>query len=251
MQIEDAKLSEILSQAEMIQRCFLSIHKFNIDFLQKNILILQENIKLMQSICYRLADVANIGAQKLNLIYTMIGESKFKPIDPYPSENSHAIYKNKILGIKKQLTETNNVHVRLIAEEKEIPTNDLFYDEITKEYVININGYNIKGNLCNIEKKPISFSKTCRDTHCQNPQCRYWHKYNTRTLAIGSWLYSSISNKNCRHIGGLRTISNDIKMLSEKDYHEEISNRESQLMHDILVFIILCNEGLVKKYKMH
>ena len=49
-----------------------------------------------------------------------------------------------------------------------------------------------------------------------------------------------------RHIGSANTLLYDLSVLKSKQYLDEISTREGQLMHDILIYLILHNKGMLE-----
>jgi hypothetical protein len=260
---QDLKISEILNEAEEIHKKFTSLQKFNIENVKKSILYLQSQIKFLQAICRRMADISNMGTQQINLINKIImTENKLNAIDPQPNGHTHAFYKNQITGEKKELIKNVSIAVKPIQTEHFIGYNELYYDMTRKEYIININGYNVRGNFCRIEKHPKKNYRKCKDgPKCKDiKNCQWWHSQderlenninaeNYRSLSNGSWLYSSLDKHDFnRHIGGLDTIENDISTMSKKQYEEEVEIREAQLMHDILVFLILTNNGMVKRF---
>jgi hypothetical protein len=126
----------------------------------------------------------------------------------------------------------------------------------TQQYCIKINNNLIMGNIGNIYSKKNDAEKInkCKYTDCNNKfygkECRYYHNNINRNFTNYSWNHINknkdgkldIKNKitkydedNSRFIGSLNTLMEDLPYSStnEKDL------RNSQLMHDILLFIVL------------
>jgi len=126
----------------------------------------------------------------------------------------------------------------------------------TQQYCIKINNNLIMGNIGNIYSKKNDAEKInkCKYTDCNNKfyekECRYYHNNINRNFTNYSWNHINknkdgkldIKNHiikydedNSRFIGSLNTLMEDLPYSStnEKDL------RNSQLMHDILLFMIL------------
>ena len=72
---------------------------------------------------------------------------------------------------------------------------------------------------------------------------------NVRNFTIGSWIYTKNKYKYyARHIGSRDKLSIDIKLLKLSQYHNEVNNRECQLMHDLLIYMILNSFSLISNF---
>jgi hypothetical protein len=126
----------------------------------------------------------------------------------------------------------------------------------TQQYCIKINNNLIMGNIGNIYSKKNDAEKInkCKYTDCNNKfygkECRYYHNNINRNFTNYSWNHinknkdgkldiknniTKYDEDNSRFIGSLNTLMEDLPYSSanEKDL------RNSQLMHDILLFIVL------------
>jgi hypothetical protein len=94
--------------------------------------------------------------------------------------------------------------------------------------------------------------------------CKYYHDVrdyqsnnkpvpidNHRNFTVGSWIYSKTKNPRtyfARHLGSKDRLLYDLQTLKYVQYKNEISNREGQLIHDLLIYMILNNQGLLKNH---
>lgn len=138
----------------------------------------------------------------------------------------------------------------------------IYFITETKEYCFKINNNLIKGNIGNIidksnkEKERTNF---CKNTSCNgeiyNKKCKFLHLNEVKNFPSYSWKYinknkmgkfnitGSSNNKtiskydveNTRHIGSLDSLNEDLVL---SDINEK-KLRNSQLMHDILLYQIL------------
>lgn len=234
--------------------------------LEEKVLELQTHIKNIQSVARRMADVSNICNQMV--LYNKKRDGSVKYINPYPTENDHAVLRINEPDEKKEIIDNVYIPVRHVKTTTEIPVSNIYYVENIKQYVINIAGVNIRGNLANICKYQHVKSARCEYGRLCNSlknktRCNYYHepedyiKTNMevpdepRNFTVGSWLYSKNRNPRTyftRHIGSKDTLIRDLHMLKTIQYREEISNREGQLIHDLLIYMILHNKGLLERY---
>lgn len=125
----------------------------------------------------------------------------------------------------------------------------------TNEYCLKINNNLIKGNIGNILSKNKEKTQTCKKKNCNgtffNKSCKYLHQNEVKNFTDYSWKYINknkmgkvhsstkmINNydiENTRHIGSLDSLNEDLVLT---DLHEK-NLRNSQLMHDILLYQIL------------
>jgi len=222
---------------------------------------LYTDIKLIQSVSRRLADVAN--ACKDFLPNTDINE--ITNIDPMPDKDDHVISRTMINENNKNLVDEIEVPVITVESEVMVPVSNIYYIRDINQYAVNIQGTLIKGGLLDIKHKPQINSRRChkKDTciNLKNNTCEFYHPSTdyitnglnipskTRVLSPASWVYCKKNKKYTRKIGGVSTITNDIKSLTKNSYTEELHNRESQLIHDILVYQILHKNKLLPNYE--
>jgi hypothetical protein len=235
--------------------------------LEEKIHNLQIGIKNIQAISKRMADVSNI----INRI--LLNKNKKRNdktyIDTYPYEQDHAVMRFKYPEEKKEIANNIDLPVKIVEKECEIPISKLYYVKEYDQYAINIEGLIIRGNLSNIVEYQTEKSARCEyGIECKsfkkNIPCKYYHdpddyiklnipipKDNIRNYTVGSWLYSRNKRPKTyftRHIGSGDTILYDLVKLRKMQYKEEIDNREGQLIHDLLIYLILHNKGLLERY---
>ena len=152
-----------------------------------------------------------------------------------------------------------NLPIKTVDRISKIPISYVYYITSLNCYAININGMIIKGDICDI--LPYGSPKTSLCSYgliCKNQNtCQFYHKTDKckRAFTPGSWIYNPISARNrpskyyTRHIGNASTLLFDIKMLSKSHYNEEVNNRETQLIHDLLIYTTLNTNGLIDEYK--
>jgi hypothetical protein len=248
----------------------------NIAKLEEMVKNLQVGIKTIQSVAKRMADVSNVINHMLN--YKKANKPKLKEeakknknaLDPYPTENDHAVLRvlYPLPEENKDIIENISIPVRMVQKLADIPINHLYYIKELKQYAININGVVIKGNLANITNYQSECSARCDyGTECKGFKtgipCKYYHdpedylKLNlpipdiTRNFTVGSFIYSQTRKPKTyftRHIGSYNNLVQDLQNLKTVQYREEISNREGQLIHDLLIYNILHSKGLLIRY---
>lgn len=235
--------------------------------LKKRILTLQMYIKNLQAIAKKMADVSNTATQILLLRKKNVD----KVIDPYPTENDHATLRmsDPYSVETKEIIEGVKIPVKMVANLSEIPVSSLYYVESHKQFAFNILGINIKGNLANISNYGKECTASCEyRTECKsfkkNVKCKYYHDPEDfinlgidvpndlqRNFTVGSWIYSKTKKHNsyfARHVGSLDSLALDLYLLRKMQYKEEVYNREGQLIHDLLIYLILHNQGYLEKY---
>ncbi len=209
---------------------------------------IQNNIREMQAVCYKLAKISNVATNALR-----VRNKRVKSVvDCYPTDYTveSVIYKKQ----EKLPVEIDiNIPIKIVNEISDVPVSYLYYVRSTSEYAVNINGLNITGDLCVISNKKEN-SVVCNKANCNVVDCSYYHTrqqcsevhsaYTPRNLPIGSYVHGSIGRK----CGSRLTLLKDISEMSNLDYHLELSNREPQLLHDILIYQILHEKSLIKKY---
>jgi hypothetical protein len=255
---------------EYIDKFGIALHT---DKLEEKVQQLQINIKNIQSVAKRIADVSNIINQIIlhkKAIIPINNIRTLSPIDPYPTANDHAVLRT-IYPLKqesKTIIDDISIPVKIVEDVSHIPINNIYYINSLKQYAINIAGVVIKGNLSNIVEYQTEKSARCEyGTECKSfkklTNCSYYHdpedyiKLNLpvpnhiRNFTVGSWIYSKSKRPKTyftRHIGNRKTLLYDLSLLKTIQYREEISNREGQLIHDLLIYLILHNKGLLERY---
>ena len=260
----DTTLREYLKQADDIHNF---IEKFYMETpayaLENKINQIHISIKNIQSVAKRLADIANIITR-----LTRIKKKDIKTLDPYPKETDHAVLRTMYSEEKKEIVDEVSISTKTVEFVKDLPINNLYYVESLKQYAININGIIIKGNLGNIVNYRDKYSARCEyGIYCKSfknkKECEYYHDpedyiYHkqqvpdiVRNYTAGGWLYCNKKKPSTyytRHIGSKDKISYDLAMLKKTQYIEEVSIREGQLIHDLLIYLILNQEGLLERY---
>ncbi len=254
----DKSLNEILSEADSYHNQLLKLCVvMKTSDMEERVLEMQNNIRMLQGIAKHIADVSNLYNTVL-LQRRSVGSIKY--IDTYPTENDHVLLRE---SETKELTPEIKIPVKTVSSLKEVPMSHMYYVNELKQYVINIAGVNIKGNLADIKEYGAYKSAACIHGYtCPNiMECKYYHEpedfirlgipvaEQKRVFTNGSWLYAG--NKKmpyARHIGNGSNLLTDIRRLKMKQYHNEVSTREGQLMHDLLIYMVLYDQNMIKKY---
>lgn len=209
---------------------------------------LKTYIKNIQAVAKYMADVSNSISQSASMV------RKINPVnfETYPTSTDHVCLR---LSSKDMIRE--------VDYPDQVPITKLFYIRSLKQYAINIGGILVKGNLADISdgkitKKTFLCRKGAKCTELQNDMCPFYHDPEhyienklpvkcERILSNTSWIYDPDSKKSTRKIGGKSTIRAD--MLRVKSLREEISTREFQLIHDLLVLLQITEYGLNTRYQ--
>lgn len=267
----DITLRQYLKQADEIHQ-YVDKTGFLIpnNELESKVHEIQTSIKTIQSVAKRLADISNIINTFINKKKTILQNKtkRYNTIDPYPTENDHAVLRTLYPEESRQIATGIHVPVRVVSNLNEIPISSIYWVESLKQYAVNIAGINIKGNLANIVNYQTKNSARCEyQIECKslkkNKSCGYYHDpedyiglglnipESRRNYTVGSWLYSPDRRPKTyytRHIGSADCLLHDLEMLKTIQYREEIANREGQLIHDLLIYMILHNKGLLERY---
>jgi hypothetical protein len=263
----DTTLREYLAMADNIHEY---VTKFGVairpDKLQEKVTELHICIKNIQSVAKHMADIANITNQ---LVLFMKPKNSPKMINPYPTTNDHAVLRVQEPDEKMEVLEGIVIPVKVVASCSEIPINHIYYIEDLKQYAINISGVIVKGNLGNIVEYQTERSARCEyGSKCKSFDkcipCKYYHDPEDyiakglpvqelpRNYTVGSWLYSknkrSVKTYFTRHIGNRATMLYDLAMMKRLQYREEVANREGQLIHDLITYMILHSKGMLERY---
>jgi hypothetical protein len=262
----DITLREYLRQTDEIHS---QIEKYGIciktEDLENKIKLLKQHIKTIQSIAKRMADVSNV-ANEIILHRKPIGTCR--QINPYPTSNDHAVLRMTDPESKIEILPDIELPVHIVSKIEHIPVSSLYYIEDLKQFAINIAGVNIKGNLANITEYQGKNTARCEygikcKSFINKTRCKYYHEPEDyiklglpvpdiqRDFTIGSWIYSKNKNPRTyftRHVGSKDTLLLDIKMLKNIQWVEEVVTREGQLIHDLLIYMILHNKGMLERY---
>ncbi len=263
----DQSLRDYLKQADIVHEY---IDKFCVILtpkqLEEKVIELQSSIKTIQAVAKRIADISNIVTRVLNKKTSTKIINKY--IDPYPTEEDHGTLRTLFAEEKKQIAKDISIPVKIVENISDIPISNFYYINSLKQYAININGIIIKGNLGNIVDYKDKFSSRCEyGAECKsfkkNMLCSYYHDPEDfikngkpipdieRNFTTGSWIYSKTKTPKtyfCRHVGSKNRLIYDLNTLKRVQYREEISNREGQLIHDLLIYMILNSKGLLERY---
>ena len=238
-----------------------------IEVIEKKVNTIMCNIRNIQAVSKRMADISNM-CNRIILNRNNNKKKKSEYISTYPTENDHAILRTKNPIDKKEVINSIEIPVKTLEKLNEIPVSNIYYINELKQYAINIAGVNIKGNLGNILDYNSENTSRCDygikcSSFTKGIKCKYYHepedylKIGTdvpetiRNFTIGSWIYTNNKKPRTyfnRHIGNKKTLLYDLKMLKSIQYKEEVAIRESQLIHDLLIYIILHTKGLLEKY---
>ncbi len=254
----EKSLDEILAKADRYHNQLLTFCVvIKPSDIEDRIIDLQNDIRTLQGLAKHLADISNLYNTVL-LQKRSIGSIKY--IDTYPTENDHVLLREKET---KELVPGLDIPVKTVDTLKEIPISYMYYVEELKQYVINIGGVNIKGNLADIKDYgAVKSAICCKGITCENiNECKFYHEpedfikmglpvaEQKRVFTNGSWLYAG--NKKmpyARHIGNGSTLLTDIRRLKMKQYNNEVNIREGQLIHDLLIYMTLYDQNMIKKY---
>lgn len=238
--------------------------------IEEKVTQLQLGIKTIQSVAKRLADISNIATRVLNRKLSIANKepNKKNNVITYPTENDHASLRvmnpEEVISITKDIS----IPAKVVETCAELPVNNLYYVNNIKQFAININGVIIKGNLGNLVEYQTEQSAKCEygidcKSFKKNLTCSYYHDPEdyiklkqpvpavTRNFTVGSWLYSKNKAPRTyftRHLGSKDRLNYDLNTLKKVQYREEISNREGQLIHDLLIYMILNSQGLLERY---
>jgi len=261
----DRTLRDYLNHAD---ECHEQLEKYFAGLTSKQvedkILEMQANIKTIQAVAYQIANISNIASRALSK------RSKYvhKFIDPLPNENDCGVLRSMYPIESKELVDGIQIPVKTIDSAKDIPIAHIYYVNDIKQYAINIEGIVIKGNLGNIVNYQIENSVRCEyGIECKsfkkNIKCKYYHDPedyikcnmqvpdNTKNFTVGSWIYSKTKTPRtyfARHIGSKDNLIHDLNTIKRVQYREEIANREGQLIHDLLIYLVLNSKGLLERY---
>ena len=241
---------------------------------------LQMNIRTIQSIAMRMADISNMIQLNIDNREKVFGLSKpiLKEIDPYPTHNDHVVLRNKYIYDKCEIMQNLHVPAKRVRDISQIPISSLYYVETLQQFAISANGMIITGNLGSFSEKtrvaPCKYAAKCRNL-AERKKCDYYHdardilaansaasseeqiqllRQNVFNFTAGAWIYTPNNRKKTnecmRHIGGRDTILYDLEIMKNNKvtYIQEVNRRKAQLMHDYITLCILLSKGVVPDY---
>jgi len=232
-------------QIESLKQIKDSINKFDDQFNQ-----MSEILNICSIIKNKNKELFNVSVNKLKdkIIYNNYDEKNDNYVD----------YKSIIEEIdQKKHKEIINIPVIFVEDENDIKNSPIYYINNKKQFGIKINNNLLVGNIGNIynknDKQKVK-TKKCNKLFCNKNDCFYYH--DNRNFMNYSWIHSTsykipktkkingsyqitTSDKyNTRILGSRNTILEDLLYV---DIHNEKELRNSQLMHDILIYQILGN----------
>ena len=273
----DCSLRRFFQQADAVHEY---LEKFctalSADQIELKVIELQASIKALQAVSCQLANISNIANRvvlrkrrtKRATMAEVVQNSVRKYIDPYPLDNDVGTLRSLNPIESKELFKKISVPVCIVETAKEIPITHLYYINELKQFAFNIEGIVIRGNLGNIVDYQTENSAECEyGINCKSftngVDCPYYHDPSNfihyklpvpdkiRNFTIGSWIYSKKKTPKTyftRHIGSKDRMLYDLNTLKSVQYREEISNREGQLVHDLLIYMTLNAKGLLERY---
>ena len=264
----DKTLRSYLQQAddvhEYLEKYCISL---SADQIEEKVRELQASIKTLQSVSYQLANISNI-ANRVVHNKRKHKEKNTKFIDPYPTEYDIGVLRSLNPVSTYEIVKGINIPIKLVQTSSEIPVCNLYYVADIKQFAINIEGIVIRGNLGNISDYKAEGTAFCEyGTDCNSfkskTDCPYYHdptdfiKHGLpvpdkiKNFTTGSWIYSKKKNPRTyftRHIGSKDRLIVDINTLKLVQFREEVLNRESQLIHDLIIYMALNSRGLLTRY---
>lgn len=268
----DKSLQDYLNQADQImdymEKYFIVL---NVKQIEEKITELQSSIKTIQTVAYKLANTSNLITRALRKKH-MDRNEFHKPIDvidPKPNDSSLGILQVLNPLESKEIIKGVSIPITIVDKLQDIPTAKIYYIKEFKQYAMNINGVVIRGNIGNIVEYQSEHSTYCDyGIYCKslknNKTCNYYHDPTDyidlkipvpnikKNFTVGSWLYSQTKTPRThytRHIGSYDKLAHDLNTIKKTQFREELQNRECQLMHDLLIYMILVSRCLSDKYR--
>jgi hypothetical protein len=235
---------------EITQRC---------NFIQKNIINIV-NLKIID-ISDNTDSINRVLTNKFTNEYSLLVNNNVHII------NNNLQTKNIIPNNTNNIDSNNinnkliNIPVCVVENESVIKNSPIYYITNTNEFAIKINNNLIKGNIGNIFDKKQDKDKfnimKCNNSICNTVNCKFYHdssnnnfdnnNYYIRNFMNYSWNHIKYNKnnqinylnnkKNTRFIGSRDTLIQDLVYATPN----ELDLRNSQLMHDILIYQVLNN----------
>lgn len=303
----DLTLRELLIHTDEIhQRLDKMCMWMPVSEIDKYVIELQSRIKTIQTVALQMANVANIahkisskrrqrgvkdflaqssGSQPTSQTQPIgpppIGpqptgvkqsdsDKKPKYINPLPHQSDIGTLRTMAAMEHKEIVPGVEIPVKYVDTPQEVPQQHMYFVRTTGQFVMNISGISLSGDLGNMVDYQDKYSSRCEyGVHCKSflpsgKPCNYYHDpadfikhgkeplHVVRNFTVGSWIYSRCKNPRTyftRHIGSRDRLVQDLKDLRKVQYHEEIHNREGQLIHDVLIYLILNAKNMIDKHK--
>lgn len=268
----DKTLREYLAEADRAHNHVLKYGiAMSINQLEDQITHLHKSTQQLQSIAKRIADVANIINHHRIIKKSIVGGPITElPVNPFPTENSHAIMRRLYSTQHTNIIPGINVSAITVKSLSHIPVSNLYYVEDIGQFAVNVNGVNIRGTIGDIvnglevhTKEAIARCQWGAECKNLNTSCKYYHdpehfikrklpipENNRRNFTVGSWLHTKSPSNKSRHIGGRQSLLIDLCLLKKTHYLEEILTREDQLIHDLLIYMVLNEKNMLERYKV-
>lgn len=192
----------------------------NVEKMNDKVVDMHKIIHMFQSMSLRISDIANSITFIINYRKsTSNSKNRTRFYETEPNKQDYAYYYDKI---KK---------VQIVENESDIKNGEIYYINQTDQYAININGFNIKGNICDWSNYPNDKNLRCNyDDKCVNNSCYRYHPSRKEKRILND------NSRNVLKVRGRNTINSDIKNC---DLKKEINNRTDFLMHDLIILIEL------------
>jgi hypothetical protein len=265
----DRTLRSYLQQADdahaYLDKCYVAL---TTEQMETKVIELQSAIKTLQSVAYQMANVSNIINRAVMIKKRNKSNALTDYINPYPTETDIGTLRSLNPVESKEIVADISIPVKTVESITDIPVSDVYYVNDVQQFAVNIAGIVIRGNLGNIVDYKSENSAKCEyGIQCKSfinkTQCPYYHDpldykhhkilkpNNIRNFTVGSWIYSkkkTPSSYFTRHIGSADKLIYDLNTLKKIQYRDEIFNREGQLIHDLLIYLVLNSRGLLDRY---
>ncbi len=221
------------------------------------------SIRSLQVAIRSMVNISNFINNQIKYKTSLVGINDFKYIETYPSNDDIFTLMNSAAATTAPVATAaapaapaspaaslTHVEVESIGD---IPINKLYYIKPLKQYAINIAGVLVRGNIGTIKNKNDKNIKCLMGKNCNRiKKCTFYHPpedyiannikdfVDERNFTPSSWLYGT----NKRQVGDKNNLLDD---LYKSNIDREVELREGQLVHDILIYLILC--GSSKRYK--
>lgn len=193
----------------------------NVDFINNEVTQLKKNIRIIQGAVYRIADIANNGMVLLkNKAMMSQRQLSIETVDTYPTENDYAALVNTTPPFR-EVAPCVRVKVRHVSTIEDIPMIHMYFVESSGVIAINLNGVIVSGNLMSADQWRPSTWIYERDKKSHSV-----HK----------------PKRQMRRLGNADTLAGDFMQMNSAELHAESMLRQSQLIHDIIVYMALAHK---------
>ena len=283
-------LSDYLKEAEHAQQQVHQFGlNMSTEELSSKVRKLQAGIKNIQTVAKQMCIVSN-RINELVMYNNFTKSNDIKKIsmkrediiDPYPSAEDIATLKMMYASEERTVAPGVTVQVCNVRDVSDIPPAKIYYVTSTGQFATSIAGLVVRGNIGRISNEKSECHARCDyGTSCKSftrpsmqdgkfvswVKCKYYHdpedfiklglkvpEDNIRNFNVSSFLYNGTDSRkrayNTRHVGNRDSLAADLKSLRANQYKSEVSTREAQLMHDILVYVSLHKAGLIDGYPL-